>query len=785
MLKDGGTTLTNKAFSVIQLFRWMLVIFMLVVLIARGVSSQTLPSFSVKTEDKTVTISVEYEGNYSLDVFFKTYDGKDILKKSLENVNFLQEIVVENLSPGLYIVEVHLHSGSRLWEFKKIVHIIPSSRDMALLLAKISKILAYIEQAPHLYDDLGELIDDLKEYYQSSLQAFVRGDLNESAYYYMKTERLADDLYEIIVSRSGAKDIYSSFAHLEDYLSFNTGLVLDFWLKIFASTIILPLFVIIFAPLYISSTEDWIKAVIETIDTKNEALYTAVEETRKRALELLQGSVRLVSISIKTYLMTTISALIAAIGLIINNTVVIIASMLIAPFMSVVLGAAIGLAMPHREVTVNNETKRGEEIFSQGLRNIFSLSITSLIVVVIAVWATSLFLPIIPGKEIMVRSRPNFSDLAIAIGAGLAGAVSYIGILEFSGLIGAAIAIALIPPLATIGVGVAIGRLDIALGAFSLLYINIISIILSVILVIKFYIIIPILKYFFINLLRTAENEIEIIAETIQLWFNATFGFKEGWDRRTIIYNLTRLLKISFKYILFPIFVVAFYAMIVSSDIPNLLASMTSLVLSPLYEIFSKLQLNIEYFLFLVTLALMLHYTRVFLRKRDTSIKLKFVVSVMLLWVSFVIVSRIDLFPRVHMIFLTLLTIYTLVVVYWERVRKRWSHYVVLGFTVLTILIISIQSIEIYQSTLISQKLGTESDFALRSVAVFFGVSEKDVKSEILRDKNPRLVIYVYVKMEDFDRFRELAYNIEILEKTLAIYGLDTENLDIYIILKP
>lgn len=763
----------------------MFVIAVLVALTAGVALSQPSPSLSVKTEKKTVVVSVEYPGNYSLDIFFKTFDGRNVSKRSFENIVFQQEIVVGNLSPGLYLVEARLRSGPRLWEFKKTVYIAPSREDMALLLANVSRILAYVEQTPHLYDDLGDLVRELKEYYQDSLHAFVQGGLNESAYYYMKAERLANKLLSTILSRSGAKGIYLSFAHLEDYLSFNTGLVLDFWLKVFLSSIILPLLIVVLAPLYISSIEDWIKAVVEAIDTKNEALYTAVEETRRRALELLQGSVSLVNISTKTYLMTIISAIIAAIGLITNNTVVIIASMLIAPFMSVVLGAAIGLAMPNREVTINNEKKRGEEIFSQGLRNIFYLSIASVVIVIVAVWATSLFLPIIPGREIMARSRPNFSDVAIAIGAGLAGAVSYIGILEFSGLIGAAIAIALIPPLASIGVGVAIGRMDIALGAFSLLYINIVSIILSVILVIKSYIIMPILKYFFVNLLRTAENEIEIIAGAVQLWFNSTFGFKEGWDKRTVVYNLMRLLKISFKYIIFPILVVALYAVTVSSDLPILLASITNTAISPLYEISRKLQLNIEYFLFLITLALMLHFTRLSLRKRTTGVKIRFIASTILFWVSFVLMFRIDFFPRTHMVFLTLLTIYALTVIYWEKVRKRWSHYVVLGFTVLTVLIISIQSIEIYQSTLISQKLGAKTDFAIRSVALFFGVSEKDVRPEILGNKNPRLVIYVYLSMKDFDQYRVLAYNVEILEKTLAMYGVDARNVDIYIVLKP
>lgn len=82
-------------------------------------------------------------------------------------------------------------------------------------------------------------------------------------------------------------------------------------------------------------------------------------------------------------------------------------------------------------------------------------------------------------SEILARTQPTLLDLGVALAAGAAGALakSRRGIAD--ALPGVAIAVALVPPLSVVGVGIAIGSATVFAGALLLFLTNLVGIIFS------------------------------------------------------------------------------------------------------------------------------------------------------------------------------------------------------------------------------------------------------------------------------------------------------------------
>lgn len=149
--------------------------------------------------------------------------------------------------------------------------------------------------------------------------------------------------------------------------------------------------------------------------------------------------------------------LIASLGLNADSTAVVIGAMLISPLMGPVVG--IGLAVRLWDLALLR-------------RSVRSLSIA--IVVSIAVSALFfVFSPFVPeGNELMARTTPTLLDALIAVVGGIAGAVALIRRDRSNVVPGVAIATALMPPLCTVGYGIATAQITVALGAFYLFFIN-------------------------------------------------------------------------------------------------------------------------------------------------------------------------------------------------------------------------------------------------------------------------------------------------------------------------
>ena len=169
------------------------------------------------------------------------------------------------------------------------------------------------------------------------------------------------------------------------------------------------------------------------------------------------------------YLLTLVSAVIATAGLLLDSAAIVVGSMVIAPLIGPSLAASVGTVIDDRT------------LFIRGLR----MQVAGIVVAILSamLFAVSVrYLNLIPpGIEIMElgevseRAEPNFLVLAIALGAGVAGITSLITGVS-TALVGVMIAVALIPPAAAVGVGVAFGVPRLAIGATVIVIVNVLSI---------------------------------------------------------------------------------------------------------------------------------------------------------------------------------------------------------------------------------------------------------------------------------------------------------------------
>jgi uncharacterized hydrophobic protein (TIGR00341 family) len=177
--------------------------------------------------------------------------------------------------------------------------------------------------------------------------------------------------------------------------------------------------------------------------------------------------------SMSTYvIMTVVSAVVATAGLLLDSPAVVVGSMVIAPLVGPALSASVGTVVNDREMF-----RRGVKLQVLGL----VLSVVAAFVFAFAVRHLHLTAPladVTAVPEIRERVAPDFLMLAIAIGAGIAGIVSLTSGVS-AALVGVMIAVALIPPAATVGIGLAWWQPRVSLGSGVLLLVNVLSINLS------------------------------------------------------------------------------------------------------------------------------------------------------------------------------------------------------------------------------------------------------------------------------------------------------------------
>jgi uncharacterized hydrophobic protein (TIGR00271 family) len=165
------------------------------------------------------------------------------------------------------------------------------------------------------------------------------------------------------------------------------------------------------------------------------------------------------------------SILVASVGLNANSIPVVIGAMLISPLMGPILGFGLSIAINDLET------------LKKSLIN-FS------VMVFLSVFTAYLFFSFFPlreeSSELLSRTKPDIRDVLIAFFGGLSLIIAKTKKGTISPVIfGVAIATALMPPLCTVGYGLAVGKIQFAVGAMYLFIINSLYIVLSTFLIVK------------------------------------------------------------------------------------------------------------------------------------------------------------------------------------------------------------------------------------------------------------------------------------------------------------
>ena len=166
------------------------------------------------------------------------------------------------------------------------------------------------------------------------------------------------------------------------------------------------------------------------------------------------------------FFMIILSILMATFGLFLANTAIIIGSMLIAPMLYPLLSLSLGIIMSDFKLISRSFYTIGKSVIIAALAG------------AVATWLFSSQLPELP-PLIDTMTQPTLPYVVIAIIAGLAGSFALVKPQLNETLPGIAISVALIPPLATVGIGVARFDWVIISGSLLLFLVNAIGVIFA------------------------------------------------------------------------------------------------------------------------------------------------------------------------------------------------------------------------------------------------------------------------------------------------------------------
>jgi uncharacterized hydrophobic protein (TIGR00271 family) len=212
-----------------------------------------------------------------------------------------------------------------------------------------------------------------------------------------------------------------------------------------------------------------LKAVIVLSRVRNRFKHFRRTRAEPTHLQQFQADLLAESIPDPTYLLLIIgSCAIATFGLLTNSAAVIIGAMIIAPLMLPIRGLAFGALQGN------------VLLFRQG---VVAVVIGTALAIAIAYSIGILIRLPSYGSEVFARSAPTLLDLGVAVAAGAISGYAKVEPKVSGSLAGTAIAVALMPPICVIGLGLAQANGSLSLGATLLYLTNLLGITLSCMLV--------------------------------------------------------------------------------------------------------------------------------------------------------------------------------------------------------------------------------------------------------------------------------------------------------------
>lgn len=186
--------------------------------------------------------------------------------------------------------------------------------------------------------------------------------------------------------------------------------------------------------------------------------------------ELLNDVSRGARVDSNFILLVVLSTIVAAIGLLEDNVAVVIGAMVIAPLLGPNLALALAASLGARKLLAQS----------------VACNLTGVTISLAICIGLGMVYPIdFTSTELMSRTDVSYSGIALALASGTAAALSLTSGLS-STLVGVMVAVALLPPAATVGLMAGAGRTDLALGALLLLVVNIVCVNLSTMLLFLF-----------------------------------------------------------------------------------------------------------------------------------------------------------------------------------------------------------------------------------------------------------------------------------------------------------
>ncbi len=187
---------------------------------------------------------------------------------------------------------------------------------------------------------------------------------------------------------------------------------------------------------------------------------------RRERIEVLQRLIPDVDRAalIRFGVLLSLSVTIAVMGLVTDSAAVVIGAMLVAPLMTPIMAfsGAVGLGLTRRSV-----------------RAAFMVTTGSIGSVIYAALLARFLPDVVLGNEILSRTSPDVRDLIVAVAAGAAGAYATAKPEISAALPGVAVAVALVPPLATTGILIESGEYVLAQGSGLLFLTNLFAIAFS------------------------------------------------------------------------------------------------------------------------------------------------------------------------------------------------------------------------------------------------------------------------------------------------------------------
>lgn len=166
------------------------------------------------------------------------------------------------------------------------------------------------------------------------------------------------------------------------------------------------------------------------------------------------------------WVMMGLATAIATFAIVQDSTAVVIGAMLVAPLMTPIMGVS--------AAAVNGWPAR--------IASSLALVAAAVAAAIALAWIIAAWLPsvgnLLTNTQVTSRTEPNLIDLCIALAAGAAGAYATVNPRVSSSLSGVAIAVALVPPLAVVGLTLEAGQYSESIGAFLLFLTNFVSIVL-------------------------------------------------------------------------------------------------------------------------------------------------------------------------------------------------------------------------------------------------------------------------------------------------------------------